>query len=85
MREEKALHFLCRDCCNDIPKLTPEDDEVISSVSNFLLLLERKKKRIFNLQIFCVYEFSAYNKNNGLLIKRCGCETSERKHARQMK
>ena len=74
MREEKALHFLCRDCCNDIPKLTPEDDEVISSVSIFLLLLE-KKKRIFNLQIFCVFEFSAYNKNNGLLIKRCGCET----------
>ena len=42
MREEKALHFLCRDCCNDIPKLTPEDDEVISSVSIFLLLLEKK-------------------------------------------
>ena len=43
MREEKALHFLCRDCCNDIPKLTPEDDEVISSVSIFLLLLLEKK------------------------------------------
>ena len=54
MREEKTLHFLCRDCCNDIPKLTPEDDEVISSVSNFFVVVRKKKNE------FSIYKFSAY-------------------------
>ena len=28
VRKERELHFLCKDCCNSIPTLNPENDEV---------------------------------------------------------
>ena len=43
VKNEKELHFVCRDCSNSIPLLDPEDDVVTFTL--FRLLFEKYKKR----------------------------------------
>ena len=51
VKGERELHFLCFDCCNDIPRLEPEDVEVSylflsCSLSLSLSLSEPRNRKV---------------------------------------
>ena len=50
VKNEKELHFLCRDCSNSIPLLDPEDD-VVTLIFYFVYYLRSTKSFIVRIRL----------------------------------